>query len=468
MTASEPEIRLLGAEMLTWSDLDNTGGFDGVLVAPLVSGFARRPERLLIVGPTTPAVIQALAHEADHVDVLVRSWPDAQKLREVLPDDVVVHCGPLDRMSRISGGHDAVVALAGIDRLHSAEEPMPPWPRVLAGLADLVGPQGELLVGVGNTIGVDALVTLHPTGFHPDESWPQGHLPPSPPPNVEELLARLASEHQLIEVETWWCHGPRLRPGLIASRPVLTDLRSDPLLVRRVTGAYEAQGSSTTDALRDPGQVAAELLEAGLGAATAPLAMLHVRRGERGAVTSGTPSMIAQEDHWVGASPAICRYEHTGATWQRRLAVPAVQEQVAPGLRRDLGRLEGEVPTGRTLADQMRDLLASWCAGCVPGSGRTIPLTWSPSTPPLTSIASPSVIRSGCSMRAMWRPHPLLATLCWLGCCFVLPTTSSSLAPDTPGRQPRPLGSWPRPWRQRPTCVSTTKPLPRRSRSTGS
>ena len=358
MTASKPDITLLGSEMLTWSDLDNTGGFDGVLVASLVSGFARRPERLLIVGPTTPTVIEALSQEADHVDVLVRSWPDAQKLREILPGDVVVHCGPLDRMSRISEGHDAVVALAGLDRLHSAEEPMPAWPRVLADLADLVGPQGELLVAVGNTVGVDALVTLHPTGFHPDESWPQGHLPPSPPPNVDELLGRLSSEHQLTEVQTWWCHGPRLRPGLVASRRVLTDLTSDPLLLRRVTGAYGAQGSSTTDALRDPGQVAADLLQAGLGAATAPLTMLHVRRGERGGVMSTAPSMIAQEDQWVGGSPAICWYEHTGATWQRRLAVPAVQEQVAPGLLRDLGRLEGEVPTGRTLADELRDLLA--------------------------------------------------------------------------------------------------------------
>ena len=357
MTTSSDGITLLGSEMLTWSDLHGeVGAFGGRIASHLLGGFRGDPGRVLVAGPATAEVIRGVSAGFAHTDVLTRSWLDAHELREQLPADVAIHCGPLDRMIRPEQGYDAVIAVDGIDRLHSAEEETPAWQAVLGHLAGLLHERGELYVAVGNPVGVDRLVALDTLNRQHDAAWPQGHAPVGEPVDTAHVVGHLAEQHGLDEVDTWVCHGPRKGPRAATSRTVLTDRRSDAVVLRAVRDAY-ASGPAAGGELRDPGRAAAELVQAGLGAATAPLSVVHLRR-------SGGPDpeqavvLLTEEQPPEGDVPVACRLEWRDGAWQRTALAPLTSYVVTPGLSRDLTRLDGTVPEGHSLADRMLDLLA--------------------------------------------------------------------------------------------------------------
>ncbi len=357
MTTSSDGITLLGSEMLTWSDVHGEAGAFGGLIAPhLLRGFMGAPDRVLVAGPVTPAVISGVAAGFAHTDVLTRSWPDAQELRDQLPADVSVFCGPLDRMVRPDEGYDAVVAVAGIDRLHSAEEETPTWQDVIGHLAGLLHERGELYVAVGNPVGVDRLVALNPLNRQHDAAWPQGHARVEEPADTAEVLAHLSERHALDEVETWVCHGPRSDPRAAASRAVLADRCADGVVLSAVRRAYDAPPPGGGD-LHDPGRAAAELVRSGLGVSTAPLSVLHVRRSGRPDLDDAVV-LLTQEGGPEGDVPVACRLERVDGAWHRVALVPTASYQVAPGLTRDLSRLDGPLREGEVLADRMLDLLA--------------------------------------------------------------------------------------------------------------
>lgn len=351
MTATSEGITLLGSEMLTWSDLDGeAGAFGGLLAARLV-GTGRG--HVLVAGPTAAEVVTEIAGSFARADVLVRSWLDAHQLREALSAEIGLYCGPLDRMPRPDAGYDAVVALAGIDRLHSAEQETPSWRRTLAALAGLLAPDGELYLGIGNPVGVDRMLSLSPSTRHHDADWPEGHLAETDLPTAAAVRGLLADEHDLAAVETWFCHGSRSAPWLAANAAALEGRAGDPVLLGAVAHAYEIPDVSAPP-LKDPTETVRDLVRAGLGAATAPLTVLHLRHGAP--APQSAPVALVQEQG-DGRFPAVAyRLTHDGDGWTRALLGESAARS-GDGLVRDTALLDGPVPEGESLAD----LLARAC-----------------------------------------------------------------------------------------------------------
>ncbi|HET6152211.1 MAG TPA: hypothetical protein VFE15_04600 [Marmoricola sp.] len=342
-------ITLLGSEMLTWSDLDGeAGGFGGLLAPHLLHGFAGARDRVLIAGPTTAAVVLDVAGQFATADVLVRSWLDAQQLRAALPAEVGVFCGPLDRMVRTGKSYDAVVAVAGTDRLHSAEDSTPSVDAVLADLVSLVGDAGELYVGIGNPVGIDRLLSLDSSSRHHDAAWPDGLAMHGPAPTVAAVLERLGA-HGLTQVETWYCHGRRSAPLVAASSAVLLGASEESVLLRALAHAYDV-GDASTPALKDLASTARDLARSGLAAPTAPLAVAHLRRGT--AAESGDPAILIAE-HADQPAAAAYRLTRPAAGWTRELLEPQADVVLSEYLSRDTGALVGAVPPGETLADAL-------------------------------------------------------------------------------------------------------------------
>jgi len=357
MTTSPEGITLLGSEMLTWSDAQGEVGAFGGLVAPhLLHAFRGTRGRVLVAGPTAADVIRDVAAQFDGADVLVRSWLDAQDLRAELPQSVGVVCGPLDRLPAPGGGYDAVVAVAGLDRLHSAEEETPTWERVVAELTRVLSPTGELYLAVGNPAGIDRLLSLSSDARHHDADWPDGHLVSSTAAGIDDVADHLESEHGLSRVETWVCHGRRSDPLVAASASTFVARRHDPVLLRMVGRAYDVPDASAP-ALKDPGATARELVRAGLGAATAPLSVLHVRRGAGGA-EAPVDVVLVQEPVIEEAPPVAFRMVREGDGWVRSVLGTPQSYTVAPGLTRDTALLSGPVPTGESLAAELAECCA--------------------------------------------------------------------------------------------------------------
>ncbi|MCW2857077.1 MAG: hypothetical protein JWR52_2692 [Marmoricola sp.] len=354
MTTSTEGITLLGSEMLTWSDFDGeVGAFGGLLAPHLLHAFGGERGRVLVVGPTAAPVVADVAARFAGADVLVRSWADAQTLRASLPEAVGVFCGPLDRMARTGATYDAVVAVAGTDRLHSAEDETPGPAKVLADLVSLVSGAGELYLGVGNPVGVDRLLSLAAGSRHHDADWPDGHLVPAAALTVEEVIAVLA-EHGLAPVETWFCHGRRSDPLAAASVATLSAGRADTVLLRELARAYDVTDASAMP-LKDPAATVHDLVRAGLGAATAPLAVLHLSRT---ATPAPDLSALVCEPVHDGAPSVAYRLTRTGSGWVRSLLSEPAQFSVSDLLSRDTAALEGPVAAGETIAEQ----LAACCA----------------------------------------------------------------------------------------------------------
>ncbi|MEV6151240.1 hypothetical protein AB0L53_12950 [Nonomuraea sp. NPDC052129] len=200
MNEAPENVRLIGGEMLLWSDSSHTSGvtdWRGValeLVRRLLPIEAEEDgkARVLLVGPHPRGLVDEVVARAASVAVLLRSYPDACALAERHPD-LAVHCG---RLSALPEGepYDLVLALDGLRRTHSAEEVAPPWRESLGALAALVAPGGRFVLSVSNDLGIDRFVEARPADRDGgDEHWePHGFdqgYPDGPGALDEELAA---------------------------------------------------------------------------------------------------------------------------------------------------------------------------------------------------------------------------------------------------------------------------------------
>jgi hypothetical protein len=70
------------ARTQNWSDQDRSRGagpFAGPLVLRSCDGVLKSSLSVLVVGPTAPWLLEQIAGLSGSLDVLVRSWPDAQE-----------------------------------------------------------------------------------------------------------------------------------------------------------------------------------------------------------------------------------------------------------------------------------------------------------------------------------------------------------------------------------------------------
>ena len=311
---------LIGGEMLLWSD---AAPASASALAPLLS---KTPGRTLVAGPHDPALLPAGA------TALVRGVPDAETLTAARPD-VTVLCGSLEKLPALPA-YDTVVALDGLDRLHSAEAAPHSWDETLSLLLAVLAPGGRLLLGVENLFGVHRLTALPQPPADCEWVVPDDHDPARPAGHAA-LLSRLTDAG--LRIARDYAAYPSLSsPSVLLSH----EFRADPALTGVVQAAVAVASHPATDVLTDPVRLATGAVRNGLTAPLAPAWFVIADRPEA-ALDSTTPDAV------LGSQPVLLPAADLprGRTLQSLL--------LATAQRRDL-------PT-------MRDLLTTWQSGPAAG-----------------------------------------------------------------------------------------------------
>ena len=248
--------RLLGDEMLQWSDLDGTHGpgpVRGPALAPLLSGVRGRT---LVAGPHHPDLIGLLP--GDDLTLLVRGVADGEALAGLFPN-ATVHCGGLATF--VAGqAFDTVVALAGLERLTSAEGVEQPWGQTLEQLLALLRPGGTILLAVENHFGLHRLVAL--PSSPDDSSWTAAAAhDPTRPAGLSRVRARLGGT-----VRSYVTYPDPLAPALLLDTDVLADDSVDGAVAALISGAFQP----AAPVLTDPRRLAVAAVRHGTAADLAP------------------------------------------------------------------------------------------------------------------------------------------------------------------------------------------------------
>ncbi|MGW5153887.1 hypothetical protein ACWEPN_00245 [Nonomuraea wenchangensis] len=252
MNEAPENVRLVGGEMLLWSDMaDMSGGVTDWRGAALelIRRMVPASGKVLLVGPHPQTVVDEVVAQAGltgevsiaqagvagkaltsqsgvvgevltsqsgvvgeaptaqvglsadettltplagRVAVLVRSYPDACALAERHPA-LDVFCGRLEAFAA-DEPYDLVLALDGLLRTHSAEAPAASWAESLDALSALVAPGGRLVLGVHNDLGVDRILEARPADRDGgDDQWAPHGFDPSYPSGPGALDAALES-----------------------------------------------------------------------------------------------------------------------------------------------------------------------------------------------------------------------------------------------------------------------------------
>ncbi|HWG99196.1 MAG TPA: class I SAM-dependent methyltransferase [Pilimelia sp.] len=432
-TAVLPKPRLTGGgpPARPAPDPDPRGCARGPLCEVLAAAAGGPGVRLLLAGPHGAEVVARAAATGADVTCLVRSYADRTALAERFDGGaarVRVVCGSLQtlRAEGDAARYDAVVALAGLDRLGARDGDEPGWAAALAGLSALLRPSGRLVLAAENPLGVHRLVELAPSVDDADDEWvPPGWSDETRPRTLDQLVRRLAGEG--LHVGSRYAAYPRpeaptvlLAADLAATAPDRTGAAGAPDgggaepngaepggvpaggsaepgspelggALDAVLAAACAAGFAGTPVLTDPRQLAGAALRGGLAVELAPLWVVGAARGAGAEPALDTPAVLVADatdpPRW-GVRYAVT--PGPGGRWQREVvaepaAGPAPHGCAAGPVRRDPARLAGALPAGRLLeaelvgACQRRDLptlrrllagYAGWLAAHRDGRGR--------------------------------------------------------------------------------------------------
>ncbi|MFG1698129.1 hypothetical protein [Nonomuraea sp. NPDC049309] len=214
-------VRLIGGEMLLWSDMSGIGGVTEWRGAALelIRRLVPPDGRVLLVGPHPQAVVDDVVARAGAAAVLVRSFPDARALGERHPE-LEVFCGRLEVLD-VAEPYDLVLALDGLLRTHSAEAPASAWSESLAALAGLTKPGGRLVLVVRNDLGIDRFIEARPADREcGDDQWAPHGFDPSYPGGPAALDRGLESAGLSLQ-RCYAAYPDRQAPRSLLSREAL-------------------------------------------------------------------------------------------------------------------------------------------------------------------------------------------------------------------------------------------------------
>lgn len=338
--------RLIGGEMLVFSDLDGRHGPPPVGAAALRPLLVAAAGRVLVAGPHAPELIDALP--AEQMTVLVRGLSDAEALTERYAGrpGVTVLCGSLDKLAA-APAYDTVIALDGLGRLRSAEDDAAEqsWADDLGLLAGVLRSGGRLLLALENLFGLHRL--LAPAAEPADADWADvGGYDPARPAAPARLRAALR-EAGLTVVRDYAAFPSPGQPAVLLGGELLAADEVRGFVAAAVRSVCVPQGG----ALADPRRVATGALRAGIAAELAPAWFVLARRGPAEALD--TPAGIVAD----GPVADEVRRDAAGRWTRGGAAVPTGgtldELLLAASLRRDLPGL--------------RELLTAWQAGGTAG-----------------------------------------------------------------------------------------------------
>lgn len=247
--------RLIGGEMLLWSDLDGTHGPGPAGGPALAAIFNAARGRVLVAGPHDPALLDGL----NDATVLVRGIPDAEALAarpgaaagEDRPGLTVLCGGPAKLAAEAP--FDTVIALAGLERLGTAEDDELTWADTLALLRGALKPDGVLVLGVENPMGVQRLVA--PPGPLTDADWTPG-ADDTRPATADELRAAAGAVSRI------YC----AYPDAVQPQVLLPEGAAGGVVEAAIARAYTGVGETVVD----PATLAIDSVRHGLGLGLAP------------------------------------------------------------------------------------------------------------------------------------------------------------------------------------------------------
>jgi hypothetical protein len=180
--------------MLNWSDLhpaDSRPAAGGPAAVSLLAAALKPGDTVLVAGPHATSLYVDVAAEAESIDILVRSAPDAEELAESLTHaKTQVYCGSLDRFET-DETYDLIVALDGLERTVGPDTASLPWSVALAKLLARLTPGGRLLLGATNSFSINKLIQLDITAALPrNEDWGRS-VADAPPAGLGPLKAAL-------------------------------------------------------------------------------------------------------------------------------------------------------------------------------------------------------------------------------------------------------------------------------------
>lgn len=314
-------VRMIGGEMLIWSDLDGKHGPGPVRGAVLTPLMASASGRALIVGPHDPDLIAAAP--ADDLTLLVRGLPDAETLtaRYAARPNVTVCCGGLEGLAG-TPPYDTVIALDGLDRLGSLEGTDLTWSEALRVLLSVLRPGGSLLLAVENGIGLHRLVALSadPT----DTGW-AGADPVEPAGLARVRTLLRGAEVDL--VRTYAAYPTQTRPTLLLGEAILADDGLAGFLEIALSRAL----APTERVLSDPRRLAVDALRHGVATDLAPAWVIVARRRTpQSGAAHGRTNVPAEALIAEGSVRADIRRDADGR-WIRHLDGDDADEAVACG-----------------------------------------------------------------------------------------------------------------------------------------
>ncbi|NNG40186.1 hypothetical protein HJ588_13015 [Flexivirga sp. ID2601S] len=204
-----------------WSDYSGRSYAAG---GPLLESVVQRlglgaADRVLIVGPHSPALVSAVAAATDSTPtVLVRGTPDATALAsQGLPAEVVA--GSLDGfVESAPEPFSVVVALDGLDRVLSYDSEPLPFDDTLRLLLGLATPDARVaFTHAYDAAPVNVLDARPAKDRHGDDEFRAFHADPTRPTTAEGLLALVATVTGDAAGDLVAVFGPTAAPRLLAS-----------------------------------------------------------------------------------------------------------------------------------------------------------------------------------------------------------------------------------------------------------
>lgn len=334
--------RLIGGEMLVWSDLDGKHGPAPVRAAALRPLLAAVSGRTLVAGPHDLSLIDEVPSE--QMTLLVRGLPDADLLADRYGDrpGVTVLCGSLEKLAA-APAYDTVIALDGLGRLRSAEDDAlsTSWAEDMAMLVAVLRPGGRLLLGTENLFGLHRMLSLTPEPA--DTDWAgTGEFDAERPSSPSQMVTALESAG-LTVAGTFAGFPSATAPSVLLSDHILEDLA--------VRGYVSAVVRSSFDggapALADPRRLASGALRASVAGGLAPAWFAVAQRGETGIVPVPAGLIASADGH-------VDQLHRDARGWVRGDTPLPVgrgldERLLAASLRRDLPAL--------------RELLTAWQSG---------------------------------------------------------------------------------------------------------
>ncbi|WP_406673578.1 hypothetical protein WBK31_31165 [Nonomuraea sp. N2-4H] len=350
-------VRLIGGEMLLWSDMSGIGGVTEWRGAALelIRRLVPPDGRVLLVGPHPEQVVDDVVARAGSAAALVRSFPDARALGERHPE-LEVFCGRLEALD-VAEPYDLVLALDGLLRTHSAEAPASAWSESLAALAGLTRPGGRLVLVVRNDLGIDRFIEARPADREcGDDQWAPHGFDPSYPGGPAALDHGLESAG-LSPQRCYAAYPDREAPRSLLSREALAGE-----LPEALTFPLSARESDRM-LVADPLSLTRLVFRHGLGEELAPLWLAVATRPPLTADQAHpAPSGPVSADSGDRVQPAPAESGHPAHPVELPLGLieegRSLYELTGHGTRRLPDGEERPVPAGRVV----EEILVEACA----------------------------------------------------------------------------------------------------------